>query len=157
MMRTFTHNDYQIGWISVLHMEMAAAIAMFDERHGNLPKPMADPNTYSLGRISGHNVVLACLPAGQTGTTPAASVAAHMIRTFPSVHVGFLVGIGGGAPTKPYAIRLGDVVVSKPSSGHGGVMQYDFGKMKTGGMEPRGSLNAPPPFLGTAVTALQAV
>jgi nucleoside phosphorylase len=80
-----------------------------------------------------------------------------MIRTFPSIHIGFLVGIGGGVAVKPYPIRLGDIVVSKPSSVHGGVVQYDFGKLKKGGMEPCDSLNAPPPFLGTVVTALQAM
>jgi hypothetical protein len=44
---------------------MAVAEAMLDEEHEILP--IADPNdnnTYLLGRIGSHNVVIACLPCG---------------------------------------------------------------------------------------------
>jgi ankyrin repeat protein len=41
-----------------------------------------------------------------------------------------LVGIGGGVPrkTENEMIRLGDVVVSKPTGEHLGALQYDHGK-----------------------------
>lgn len=40
--------------------------------------------------------------------------------------------IGGGAPSRSNDIRLGDVVVSKPSGKYSGVFQYDYGKTVQG-------------------------
>ena len=40
-----------------------------------------------------------------------------------------MVGIGGGALSLKHDIRLGDIVVSVPCDGNGGVFQYNFGKM----------------------------
>jgi nucleoside phosphorylase len=68
-----------------------------------------------------------------------------------------MVGIGGGVPSGKADIRLGDVVVSKPTRDSGGVIQYDYGKTVTGGsFERTGVLNKPPPLLLTAVSRLQA-
>ena len=39
-----------------------------------------------------------------------------------------MVGIAGGAPSHGHDIRLGDIVVSTPRHGRGGVFQDDFGK-----------------------------
>jgi hypothetical protein len=44
-----------------------------------------------------------------------------------------MVGIGGGVPSKDVDIRLGDVVVSKPTRIYGGVVQYDCGKAVSSG------------------------
>lgn len=68
------------------------------------------------------------LPSGEYGTASAAGVARDMLHSFPNIRIGLMVGIGGGAPTSKHDIRLGDVVVSKPENGLGGVFQYDFGK-----------------------------
>lgn len=155
--RSFRHPDYTVAWICALHLEMAAAAAMLDERHPDLPTRPNDNNTYILGRIYGHNVVIACLPSGVYGTTSAATVATQMQSTFESIRLGFMVGIGGGAPSGKVDIRLGDVVVSKPTRDSGGVIQYDYGKTVTGGhFERTGVLNKPPPVLLTAVSKLQA-
>jgi nucleoside phosphorylase len=51
-----------------------------------------------------------------------------MLHSFPNIKIGLMVGIGGGVPGKTHDIRLGDVVVSSPRAGYGGVLQYDFGK-----------------------------
>lgn len=93
---------------------------MLDEEYPNLPQLLGDSNTYTLGRIGEHNVVLACLPAGTTGTNAAATAATNMMRSFTNIRFGLMVGIGGGAPNKPCEdprddIRLGDVVVSCPT------------------------------------------
>jgi nucleoside phosphorylase len=96
---------------------MAAAKAMLDETHLNLPTSSNDQNTYVPGRIHDHNVVIACLPSGVYGTTSAATVASQMLSTFQSIRFELMVGIGGGAPTEKIDIRLGDVVVSKPTGG----------------------------------------
>lgn len=110
---------------------------------------------YTLGRISEHNAVLACLPKGQIGTNSAAMVAVQLQSAFPSIRVGVLVGIGGGVPSAA-DVRLGDVVVSQPGKLHGGVVQYDFGKSTPSGIERTGYLNAPPAILLEAVAKVQA-
>jgi nucleoside phosphorylase len=149
--------DYTVGWICALHLEMSAAMATFDEAHAKLAQRATDHNTYALGRIGNHNVVVACLVAGVPGSTSAAVVAAQMLGTFPSIRFGLMVGVGGGVPSPHHDIRLGDVVVSNPQGRDGGVVQYDFGKMVAGGQFVcTGSLNKPPAVLLTAVTALRA-
>ncbi len=152
-----SHEDYTVGWISALPLEKATAKAMLDDRHDKLSKPPSDHNTYTLGRIGDHNVVIASLPAGVTGKGAAATVAANMLSTFTSIRFGLMVGIGGGVPSKENDIRLGDVVVSKPTITSGGVVQYDFGKtIQEGRFTRTGALNKPPTVLLTAVADLQA-
>jgi nucleoside phosphorylase len=136
---------------------MAAAQAMLDEQHPLLPQHSHDHNTYTLGRIGVHNVVLACLPSGLTGTTSAATVAIQMLSSFRGLRFGLMVGIGGGVPSRENDIRLGDVVVSQPTATFGGVIQYDFGKTVQDGKFTRtGSLNRPPDVLLTALAKLRA-
>lgn len=136
---------------------MAAAEAMLDERHPDLPTNPNDNNTYILGRIYSHNVVIACLPSGVYGTTSAATLATQMRSTFESIRFGVMVGIGGGVPSKEADIRLGDVVVSRPTRDFRGVVRYDYGKTMTGGrFECTGMLNKPPPVLLTAISKLRA-
>lgn len=151
-------SDYAVGWVCALPDEMAAAICMLDETHEDLEEQdISDHNSYQLGRIHHHNIVIASLPAGHYGTTPAATVAKDMLRTFPSIRFGLMVGIGGAAPSLNHDIRLGDVVVSKPHGASGGVIQYDRGNLNPGGTFQRtGSLNSPPNSLLTALTRLQA-
>ncbi|KXX79488.1 5'-methylthioadenosine/S-adenosylhomocysteine nucleosidase [Madurella mycetomatis] len=148
-----THGMYTVGWVCALPKEQTAATAMLDQRHPDLPKKPTDPNTYTLGSVGKHNVVIACLPKGQTGNSPAATIAANMISTFPSIKVGLMVGVGGGIPPK---VRLGDVVVSVPVNQFPGVVQWDFGKAKEGGnFERTGALNNPPTSLLTALAKLE--
>jgi len=116
----------------------------------------SDANIYCLGSIGEHNVVLACLPAGQTRTNSAAAVAMQMKASFRAIHFGLMVGIGGGVPSAEADVGLGDVLVSQPDKGHGGVIQYDFGKSTPGGFEWTGFLNTPPQLLLGAVAKLRA-
>ncbi|CEJ61808.1 Putative TPR repeat protein [Penicillium brasilianum] len=155
MARRLSLHDYTVGWVCALSDELTAAQQMLDEEHQDLPPNNNDSNIYTLGSIGAHNVVLACLPAGQTGTNSAAAVAMQMKSTFPAIRFGLMVGIGGGVPRKEVDIRLGDIVVSQPGNGHGGVVQYDFGKSTPGGFERTGFLNAPPTVLLAAVTKLR--
>ncbi|KAJ6023895.1 hypothetical protein N7540_004692 [Penicillium herquei] len=150
---------FQIGWICALPIEAAAAAEMLDEDFGILDEQdAADPNTYTLGRIGKHYVVIACLPAGQYGTTAATTVANNMLRSFSrSLRIGLMVGIGGGIPSATYDIRLGDVVISSPQATCGGVIQYDMGKIVADSeFERTGSLSSPPRALLTALSALRA-
>jgi len=171
--------DYTVGWICALSIEVAASVGMLDEEHEDLDLAPGDRNMYTLGEIGGHNIVIACLPSGNMGITPAATVAADMLRSFPKIRFGLMVGIGGGAPA-PRArpnedIRLGDVVVSIPQGelgkmlficsvyivAHrilGGVVKYDCGKVVSGGeFEHRGLLNRPPSLLTNAVAKLRGI
>jgi nucleoside phosphorylase len=150
-----TKEDYQIGIICALHIEAAAMIAMLDESHPALPPQKDDPNDYSFGHIGAHNVIIACLPAGIMGNTPAATVANNMKRSFP-INIGLMVGIGGGVPSKKLDIRLGDIAVSQPTGAHGGVIQWDFGKTEQGGEFHRsGTLGKPPAVLLNALQSLK--
>ncbi|KAL3481918.1 hypothetical protein BJX99DRAFT_243296 [Aspergillus californicus] len=144
------YDNYAIAWICALPIEMAAARAMLDEVHNALPPYADDSNTYVLGSIAQHNVVIACLPADQYGTNNAAHIVTNLKRTFPLIRAGLMVGIGGGVPSK-VDVRLGDIVVGTR------VMQYDLGKMVGDGQLHRTSIpKGPQQLLGTAVSSLQA-
>ncbi|KAF5648992.1 G-protein beta WD-40 repeat-containing protein [Fusarium sp. NRRL 52700] len=154
----FESEEYTVGWVCALPLEMAAARGMLDKIHPNLAQQEPDDhNSYILGEIQGHKIVIACLPAGIYGTNPAATVAKELLRTFKSIRFGLLVGIGGGAPSSQHDIRLGDVVISQPTGTFGGVVQHDRGKvLPRGGFERTGSHNAPPQSLLSALARLQA-
>ncbi|KAJ5485590.1 hypothetical protein N7539_005578 [Penicillium diatomitis] len=148
-----SREQYTVGWVCALPKEQTAATAMLHQRHCDLPKPVNDPNVYTLGSIGKHNVVISCLPKKQIGPSQAAAVAARMVAAFPSIKFGLMVGIGGGIPTK---VRLGDVVVSTPTGQFPGVVQWDFGKAKEGGIfERTGALNNPPTLLLAALSRLE--
>jgi len=154
--RRLRHEDYKVGWICALpYPELTAAMFMLDEEHETLPCD-GDTNNYTMGMIAHHNVVLASLPIGEYGTSSAANVATNMERSF-KIEIGMMVGIGGGVPQLGHDIRLGDVVVSTPGIGNGGVVQYDYGKAKENGeFEPTGWLNATPIKLRTAIGTVKA-
>jgi len=60
---TFTHNDYTVGLICTLpDPELLALSSMLDEEHPILMADPGDSNSYCLGRMGHHNVVIACLP-----------------------------------------------------------------------------------------------
>src|ERR1700728_3515400 len=90
--------DYNVGWICALPVELAAAQEMLDEEHDDFERDLGDndENLYALGSIGGHQVVIVCLPAGRIGNNPAAAVATQMRATFKGIRFGLMVGIGGG-------------------------------------------------------------
>lgn len=59
-------SHFSIGWICAIDTEIIAAELMFDETL-SAPEgiPESDINSYSFGRISGHSIVVACLPQCQ--------------------------------------------------------------------------------------------
>lgn len=142
-----SRDSYRVGWICPLEVEQIAAMEMLDEEHKTLSQPSGDTNVYNLGSINGHNIVIAGLP--KAGNCSAATVISQMRMTFPKLKYALLVGIGGGVPAKTEygMIRLGHVVVSKPTGIHSGALQYDHGKAKTGHFERKGYLTPPPTAL----------
>jgi len=158
----FDPSSYTIGWICALTVEYVAARLFLDKLHGSEGRPESVPrndnNQYTLGEIAGHNVVIACMPRGQYGISSATSVAKDLIRSFPNVRIGLMVGIGGGAPSEKNDIRLGDVVVSSPenSETHGGVLHYAFGRnVQDQEFKMTGFLAASPKSLLGAVGGLE--
>ena len=152
------NESYTVGWICAITTEYVAAQVFLDEKH-DPPESVYphDDNDYTLGRIGKHNVVIAVLPNGEYGISSATGVARDMLHSFPNIRIGLMAGIGGGAPTFKHDIRLGDIVVSAPCDGKGGVFQYDFGKtIQDQSFQPTGFLNQPPMVVRTAVNGLMA-
>lgn len=150
--------EYTVGWICALPTERVAAREFLDDEH-DAPESRAvhDNNIYTLGKIGKHNVVIAGLPDGEYGTASAASVARDMLRSFPGIRIGLMVGIGGGVPTEENDIRLGDIVVSASRNGHSAVFQYDFGKAVQGQIyRTTRILDQPPTILRNAIGEIQA-
>ncbi|KAL4865593.1 hypothetical protein BDV12DRAFT_200003 [Aspergillus spectabilis] len=146
------YEDFTVGWVSALPIELTAARQMLDEEY----EGHDEDSTYTFGRIREHNVVIACFPAGQLGISTGATAAAGLKSKFPALEFCLLVGIGGGVPSEENDIRLGDIVVSQPKGVYGGVVQYDLGKTTFGGQQVRtGFLNAPPAPLLKTVARLQ--
>ncbi|KAE8155270.1 nucleoside phosphorylase domain-containing protein [Aspergillus avenaceus] len=157
MSRKLNYEAYTVGWISTLPCELNAARALLDEEHERLPSPPKDDNVYLLGRMEEHNVAIVIL--GPCGPCSASQAVTNLVRTFPSIRFGLLVGVGGGAPKPPHSsnprmdIRLGDVVVSEPEDGQGCLLNYEAGVYENGGLVIRNHLNKPSKLLmqGTGI------
>ena len=114
-----SNSKYTVGWICAVVPELVAALVFLDEKHQG-PEALSsnDTNTYTLGRMGGHNVVIASLPDGEYGTASAAGVAKDMLRSFPNVKIGLMAGIGGvrvgQADQKPgvFVSKIGNVMVA---------------------------------------------
>jgi hypothetical protein len=79
--------------VCALSKELTTTRAMLDQEHEGFQNRVAqDNNSYMLGRVHEHNVVMACLPAGMYGTNSAATVANNMLRTFTGIRFGLMVG-----------------------------------------------------------------
>jgi nucleoside phosphorylase len=149
-----SEGDYTVGWICAIGIELRKSQKMFDEIYKEGYGHGADNNLYTLGRIGHYNVVMCCLPKGQYGTCSATKIATRMMNKFPKIKIGLLVGIAGGLPNENDDIRLGDVIVSTPNKQHGGVVQYDMGKVTIDGFQRTGYLNAPPEKLLAALNKM---
>ncbi|KAF2224155.1 nucleoside phosphorylase domain-containing protein, partial [Elsinoe ampelina] len=147
--------SYTIGWICTQVCEQTAAVAFLDERFEPLDSQNgSDNNSYTLGRVGKHYVVIAICSA--MGQTSAATVARDMAHSFPNVRYGLLVGLGGGIPSAKHDIRLGDVVVSIGEGANPAVLQFDMGKqLSDGTFQLIGHLNQPPTRLLTMINSIR--
>ncbi|EFQ31725.1 pfs domain-containing protein [Colletotrichum graminicola M1.001] len=57
-----THEEYTLVVVCAMSFEMSAVRFMLDRQHPRLRAKDGDSNMYVVGELSGHNVVLACLP-----------------------------------------------------------------------------------------------
>lgn len=142
--KSLTYDEYKIGIIYALPKELAAIKASSDEHHQCLPQLKKDTNSYCLGSIGTRNVVAACLLYEEYDISIVAKAASDMDKTFTTLERIFLVGIGGGFPSKEHGIRLGNVVVGTGiiQHGMGKTMQKDSRLLRTGFTQrPDTSLN----------------
>ncbi|KAL4807236.1 pfs domain-containing protein [Aspergillus unguis] len=145
--RSLTHNDYTVAIICPRGIELAPVKALLDQTHPSLPTHRSY-NTYILGRMGHHNVVLVGMH--DTGNPNAAMCATQLRYDFQKVKYTLLVGTGGGIPDARDDIRLGDVVVSSP-----GAIQFDAGKVLQGGRFQRtGVIDRAPDALLRAIEQL---
>ncbi|KAK7512386.1 nucleoside phosphorylase domain-containing protein [Phyllosticta citriasiana] len=155
-----TCNQYSIGLITALAIELTAINAMLDERH-DYPQDLnvvSDDNNYQSSRIGSHNVVIAALPRKSMEKVSAATTATQMAKTFPHIRFGLFVGIGGVVPNldAEQDVRLGDIVVGIPGGTSGGTVQYKLGKLTSQGFKRTRILAKPPKKLLAGVQSLQA-
>lgn len=156
---SFGNEEYTVGWICALPLELTAARGMLDEEHG-LPREvpdLADKNTYVLGSIGQFKIVIACLPLIRDGSISMGVIANRMLFTFPKIRVGLLVGIGEGIPDHENHrdIRLGDVVIGSDDE-TGGVVAHDFGKeISNGQFYAIPALNRLPEALSSALMKMK--
>lgn len=60
-----SHDDYTVGWIYTLPLEIAAVKLMLDALHPTLAVPSTDQNNYILGNVGGHNTGFSLIEAKQ--------------------------------------------------------------------------------------------
>ena len=121
-----SRDDFEVAIICALRTESDAVEALFDqfwEEEVEYEKVKGDSNSYTLGRIGRHNIVLAYMPG--MGKAASATVAASFRASFPYIRLGLIVGVCGGVPrdeSENSDILLGDVIIST------GVVHFDFGR-----------------------------
>ncbi|KAJ5100273.1 hypothetical protein N7456_006325 [Penicillium angulare] len=143
----------EIAIFCALSLEADAMIARFDETWDH-EKCDGDNNSYTLGRIGHHPVLLVHMP--RIGKASASSAAANLRLSFPHIRVGLLVGICAGVPksrTSKRDIILGDVIVGTH------IVQTDFGRLYPNGYVRKNTiqdtLGRPSPEIAGFLSKLQ--
>ncbi|KAI0896103.1 Pfs domain protein [Annulohypoxylon nitens] len=148
--KAYKREDYTIGWICTQTKQQTAAIMMLDEIHHDIPKQSYDPNTYTLGSMGPHNVVIACRLSVDDHGPNTAATAVWMTSMFSEIRLCMLIGLASGIPSK---VKLGDIVVGIPNGRWPGVLQWERGE--TGGYRKDAEMDRPPSILISALTKLQ--
>ncbi|KAF3185460.1 hypothetical protein TWF225_005242 [Orbilia oligospora] len=139
--RPQNRGDFEVAIICALQAEFEAVEGLLDEHwedkgayaHG---KAQGDPNSYSVGLMSNHPVVLVYMPSMGKGT--AANVAGSLRSSFPGIKLGLVVGICGGVPAGKNGgsdMLLGDIIISTV------IVEYDNGRQLPNRVVRRDTLN----------------
>ncbi|KAF3252383.1 hypothetical protein TWF128_006747 [Orbilia oligospora] len=142
--RPQNRGDFEVAIICALQAEFEAVEGLLDEHwedkgayaHG---KAQGDPNSYSVGLMSNHPVVLVYMPSMGKGT--AANVAGSLRSSFPGIKLGLVVGICGGVPAGKNGgsdMLLGDIIISTV------IVEYDNGRQLPNRVVRRDTLNDSP-------------
>jgi nucleoside phosphorylase len=123
--------EIDVAIICALSWEGDAMEVLFDEELDihNFSKLESDTNSYSVGIIGRHKVVLAFMPS--MGQSNAATAATNCRASFPKIRLALITGICGGVPcpNPQTEIVLGDVVISD------GTVFFDFGRQFPDGFQ----------------------
>ncbi|KAF5988646.1 hypothetical protein FBULB1_1379 [Fusarium bulbicola] len=141
--RLRSRDQFQVALICALPLEANSVLSLFDhdwDEDDGIPrirKARGDPNSYSLGIMSGHNVVLAHPPG--IGIIAASTIAAFCKLSFTRIGLALVIGICGGAPVNNgIQVHLGDLIIST------GIMSYDFGRRFPDGFEIKDTFSEVP-------------
>ncbi|KKK20491.1 hypothetical protein ARAM_005192 [Aspergillus rambellii] len=148
--------EHLIALICESPFDLAVLKAMIDVSQGRITGPsLEDDNTYELGLIADHKVLILCLHTGYLDGEGAAAAVMRMFQSFPSIRVGIMVGVGGGVPSAKNDIRRRDVVVGMSRShGTASHLHFDFDNHAT---DPKKtSVVRLPTAIATAIAALEA-
>ncbi|KAI9373614.1 nucleoside phosphorylase domain-containing protein [Aspergillus egyptiacus] len=122
-------NSYNVAIICTEPLIRTVLSAALDNVQPSRQHFRESPHHYSYGQISGHNVVLVRPKVG------CPLIMSHILATCPNVRFALIVGIGSGIPGREAEIRLGDIVVSKPTEqGTVGIIQYQYQGAETKGI-----------------------
>ena len=118
---------FSIAIICAIREERDAVMEMLDDKwdESEYDKVPGDDNTYNMGLIGRHKVVVVRLPG--MGPREAANSAASFRISFPNITLGLVVGICGGIPkeTESGPVMMGDVILSKEIFDFTHAGQYD--------------------------------
>ncbi|KAE8319943.1 nucleoside phosphorylase domain-containing protein [Aspergillus transmontanensis] len=111
-------DEIEVCIICASPLEADAVCSMFDETY----KSGSTKYDYIMGRIAGHNIVLARLPG--IVIVYSAGESRRLKEHFKRIKLALLVGVCGAVPKGPdgQEISLGDVIISRD------VIRYDLGK-----------------------------
>ncbi|KAH9234751.1 hypothetical protein K456DRAFT_1749730 [Colletotrichum gloeosporioides 23] len=88
-----------------------SSFSLLDRRWRRFAVARNNNNSYTLGVIGKHNVIITILPKREYGISAAATVARDLVHSFPNIHIRLIVSVRGGAPTKQHNIRLSNIVI----------------------------------------------
>lgn len=112
--RRIAKEDYTVGCVCTSIYDMASVRCMLDELHADLQEQdISDHNSYQLGRIHVHNIILVTLSAEPYRSESVTAIAQDMRRTFPSIKFTLLIGTGWATPSPTQDVRLGDLIVGE--------------------------------------------
>ena len=141
---------YTIAWICATWIEFRASVALLDDQHEepvDFVQQPSDKSLYAWGRIGVHDITIVSVGDGTT----VANIVPHVVRCFPQLRFGLLVGIGSRIPSKTHDVRLGDVVVGRYGRTSRKVVQADDGQMKTVFFVEKDDIKDPPAVLSSAL------
>lgn len=131
------HNDYTLGWICALPLELAAARSMLNWEHRVPDHPLAEQNCVYAGTDDWPQRCHCLLTSALCRMNAVVSVATTLTRTFASARILLTVGIGGGVSGQHGGVRLEDVVVSEPNDRLKGLVHVENGVLGQDAVKPR--------------------
>ncbi|KAI9146954.1 5'-methylthioadenosine/S-adenosylhomocysteine nucleosidase [Paramyrothecium foliicola] len=152
--------DYTIIFFCPLVVEQQAVCLMLDEVDDEtLERSVGQTILYTLGTIKSrdtkYNVAIAGYPAGEVGLGISGSMVSEVMRDFPNLEFGLLVGIAAGIPSPTRDIRLGDVAIAVPNQDNPGVIGYDLVKVEEGEVRLKQWQNSTHSLLRSAITRIR--